>query len=57
MIDYRTLLKKYIDHVGTQEGIDFLSPGYSPNPGEILTKEEFDELVRLSEEVCKEYYK
>lgn len=47
-LDYRLLLKKYIVHVGNSEGVDFISPSwYQP---ELFSKDEWDELILLSEE-------
>jgi hypothetical protein len=49
MFDYRDLLKKYIIHIGKQEGFDFLYPTWSE--GDPFSKEEMDELKKLSDEV------
>lgn len=54
MIIYRELLKKYIDHVSLQEGVDFLHPNY--NDTGLFTKEEWEELLKLSEELQNTYY-
>ena len=46
MINYRTLLRKYINHVIEEEGTDFLSI----YPKAIFTDEEYKELVKLSKD-------
>ena len=46
MIDYRELLRKYINHVGCCEGITFLSNIYASD----FTTEEFAELQKLDKE-------
>ncbi len=51
MFDYRDLLKKYIIHVGYQEGVDFLCGRWSECYP--FSEEEMDELKRLSDEVNK----
>jgi hypothetical protein len=52
-MDYRTLLKKYIRHVGYVEGDSFISPalliGYAEDTG--LTPEEIAELEVLDAEI------
>jgi hypothetical protein len=54
MIIYRELLKKYIDHIGIQEGTDFLHPKYLDD--QMFTEDEWVELVKLSEEVRTAFY-
>lgn len=46
MLDYKELLRKYIDHVSTEEGTDFLHDG--PNYDLTFTDEEWKELQDLS---------
>jgi hypothetical protein len=49
--DYRKLLKKYIDHVGNMEGIDFLDNQWHPATNVYtppFTKEEWEELIEIS---------
>lgn len=46
-IDYRNLLKKYINHVGECEGTVFLSSTYEDS----FTKEEYDELLKINKEL------
>ena len=48
MIDYRELLKKYIQHVGNTEGITFLADRYWNSND--FTREEWLELNRLNSE-------
>lgn len=47
--DYRTLLLKYIAHVGSEEGVDFIRRDGGPM-AEWITPDEVAELARLSEE-------
>ena len=49
MIIYRELLKKYILHVATQEGVDFLYPTYWDKT--LFTEDEWKVLMELSEEI------
>lgn len=54
-MDYRQLLRKYIDHVAKCEGTDFIAypNGHSAYRNECarnFTPEELAELVRLAEE-------
>jgi len=51
-MDYRTLLKKYIRHVGDCEGTSFLSGWYRDGA---FTDEEWAELTLLDREVEAEY--
>lgn len=51
-MDYRVLLKKYIEHVGFHEGIDYIAPRYEDQ--KLFTKEEWSELIKCSEEVDQE---
>lgn len=51
-MDYRELLKKYINHVGECEGKDFTDNNYFS----VFTEEEFMELKEIAEEAYKEYY-
>lgn len=48
MIDYKLLLIKYIAHVGTIEGVDFLGKHYSPentfSPEELSALREAEQL-------------
>jgi len=53
MIIYRELLKKYIDHIGQNEGIDYLGKQHDL---QLFTKEEWEELVKLSDEVNAAFY-
>ncbi len=53
-MDYRELLKKYISHIGWQEGIDYLGHNYC-SVNDPFSDEEFKELKLLSEEVDKEF--
>lgn len=48
MIDYKTLLLKYIELVGYNEGISFISKRYKPD--NLFTDEEWNELERLDED-------
>ena len=50
-MNYKDLLKKYINHVGMMEGIDFLG---GPHKGENFTQEEWVELKEISNEVLNE---
>jgi hypothetical protein len=47
-MDYRELLKKYIIHVGHQEGISFINPHMR---GNFFTDEEVAELLKLEREI------
>ncbi len=49
-IDYRKLLKKYIKHVGSCEGITFLEDYRRNYSGGIFTDEEWNELGNLEGE-------
>jgi len=51
-MDYRTLLKKYIRHVGDCEGTSFLSGWYRDGA---FTDKEWAELTLLDREVDAEY--
>lgn len=44
-MDYRELLKKYINHVGKCEGVDFIDSYWSE--WSEFTKEEWEELHKL----------
>lgn len=44
--DYRSLLIRYMEHVGREEGTDFVSHLYVGM--ELFTNEEIEELERLS---------
>ena len=46
-MDYRELLKKYINHVGECEGITFLRYGEKPD---FITDEEWAELQKIAKE-------
>lgn len=48
-MDYRELLKKYINHVGCEEGVSFLSDKFMCHQT-YLTKEEIEELQKLDKE-------
>jgi hypothetical protein len=51
-IDYKNLLKKYIDHVGSIEGVTFLGCNYRNYSGHtIISDEEWTELQKLDNEV------
>ena len=50
MIDYRELLKKYIDHVGQEEGTFFF--GEEWDQSDPFTEEEWNELKKISDELC-----
>ena len=55
-MDYRELLKKYINYVGEIEGVTFLGERYA-NRGftpSFFTIEEWEELNKLDEEAYKE---
>lgn len=52
-LDYRLLLKKYMNHVGEQEGTYFT--GNSLRFNTTLTPEEFKELKLLADEVNQEF--
>jgi len=52
MINYRALLKKYIEHVALIEGIDYINPRHK-DP-QLFTKEEWEELIKCSEEADQE---
>lgn len=45
-MNYRELLKKYLTHIVQEESIDFLDGAESS-----FTKEEYQELLKISEEV------
>ena len=49
MIDYRELLKKYIEHVGDCEGSVFLSEMWRRKD---FTDDEWSELLNLDNENC-----
>ena len=54
MIDYRDLLKRYIDHVGECEGVTFISHINVPAAGRRVihfTDEEVSELEAIEEEL------
>jgi hypothetical protein len=51
MVDYKQLLKKYIEHVALTEGTDFIYGSM----GEPFSLEETDVLMTLSQEVEDEY--
>lgn len=53
-MNYRELLKKYINHIGEQEGIDFLSDGFIGRYSKIFSEEDVAELRILSAEADKE---
>ena len=53
-MDYRALLKKYIDHVGSCEGVTFIS-WIDKEGGGTFSAEEAAELHKLSEEVDAEW--
>lgn len=53
-MDYRELLKKYIDHVGEEEGTNFLSHRGSWPDSVKFTDEEWAELQVLKVEPLKE---
>jgi hypothetical protein len=50
-MDYRNLLKKYLDHVADMEGTDFLGTHWDP-PSKVynptFTEEEWSELIKIS---------
>jgi hypothetical protein len=58
MMDYRKLLKKYMNHVIDSEGTDFIdsainidSPGWDlPKEEGEMTKEDAHELIKISQE-------
>lgn len=53
MIDYKTLLLKYIEIVGYAEGISFISEKYRIQG--LFTNEEWEELERLDKHgLCSE---
>lgn len=49
-MDYRKLLKKYINYVGEMEGVTFLSDFYGTPNEEDFTREEWKELQELDKE-------
>jgi hypothetical protein len=49
-MDYRKLLKKYIHHVGSCEGVTFLQDYNRGLSGDIFSNEEWDELSILDKE-------
>lgn len=49
-VDYHKLLKKYIEHVGSCEGVTFLADYKRNDSGGIFTDEEWKELGKLEEE-------
>lgn len=51
MIDYRELIKKYINHVGECEGVSFIQNNYL---GKEFSKEEKEELIKLDKEAYDE---
>lgn len=56
-MNYKELLKKYINYVGEMEGVTFLgeryaNKGYYPSN---FTKEEWEELNKLDKEAYNEY--
>ena len=53
-MDYRTLLKKHIDHIGAYEGINFIN-GYI-RKGVQFTDAEVDEIFVLAGEVMNDYW-
>lgn len=52
-MDYKELLKKYINHVGDQEGIDFTDR----DKPDWFTDEEWKELIDVAKEAYNEHYK
>ncbi len=52
MIDYRTLLKKYIHHVGESEGVDFIGCGRVKDGN--FTQDEEGVLFELARELGAE---
>lgn len=53
-MNYRELLKKYIQHVGVTEGTTFIDQTYPDIEGSVLTRTEVEELERLDAEVLAE---
>ncbi|MEN3329053.1 MAG: hypothetical protein V7638_3860 [Acidobacteriota bacterium] len=53
MLDYRNLLRKYIEHVQDCEGIDFIEFGQPPGATVRFTDAEWRELQQLTKEVEK----
>lgn len=51
-IDYRSLLKKYIEHVGALEGVDFIEGNWRSG---LFSDEEWAELVVISNETWEEH--
>jgi hypothetical protein len=51
-MEYRELLKKYIDHVGISEGVTFLN---GDNDSGRFTNEEWEELQKLDKESIEEH--
>jgi hypothetical protein len=45
-IDYRELLKKYIEHVSNEEGFDYINERHKDL--ELFTEEEWEALYKLS---------
>ncbi len=50
MIDYRELLKKYINHVGEAEGVTFIWGWQGIEESDNFSLEEKDELKKLDQE-------
>jgi hypothetical protein len=51
MIDYRKILKAYMDHVGECEGVFFVGP-YRPMLEDVLTEEEGNALADIYDELA-----
>ncbi|MHA1952217.1 MAG: hypothetical protein ACW987_20430 [Candidatus Thorarchaeota archaeon] len=47
-MDYKQLLKKYMNHVGENEGVHFIPCAY------LFSEEEVKELKSISDEIIKE---
>lgn len=50
-MDYRELLKKYINYIIEVEGVDYITACESFMLGRIMTEEEISELKKIAEEV------
>jgi hypothetical protein len=49
-VDYRSLLRRYIHHVGACEGVTYLDRGHRAEDGSVFSDEEWAELQALDEE-------
>jgi hypothetical protein len=54
-MNYRELLKKYMDHVAEEEGITFLGPSRDHALQQRFTQPEIDELYAVQLEISEEW--